>query len=81
MNRNDSSSLNRLVTNLDLNPSWTYFAASATSAETTGITVATSEGYYFNKSDLVKVPSTGEIMLILNSSASGLTAVRGLNEP
>jgi hypothetical protein len=54
-------------------------AASATSAET-ALTIATSEGVYFNKNDLVKVPLTGEIMLITNSTTSAVTAVRGLTK-
>ncbi len=63
----------------DLQPSWTYLAASATSAET-ALTTATSEGVYFNKYDLVKLPLTGEIMLVTNSTTSAITAVRGLNK-
>jgi len=60
----------------DLNPSWSTLAASATSAATT-ITVATGEGPYFNKYDLVKVPATGEVMLVTNVSSDTLTVVRG----
>lgn len=40
------------------------------------LTTATGEGLYFNKNDLVKVPITGEIMLITNSTTSEITAVR-----
>jgi len=60
----------------DLNPSWSYIAATATSADTS-LTVTTSEGVYFNKNDLVKNPVTGEIMLITASTTSAVTAVRG----
>lgn len=60
-----------------LNPSWTTFSGSATSAVTGNIPVATGTGNYFTPYDLVKVPSTGEIMLILDNSANGISAVRG----
>jgi hypothetical protein len=60
----------------DLNPSWSSLAASAGSA-TLNLTVAGGEGYYFNVYDLVKIPSTGEIILITAISVSAVTAVRG----
>jgi hypothetical protein len=60
----------------DLNPSWSTLGASATSAAT-ALTVATDEGSYFNKYDLVKIPSTGEIILVTATSTSGITAIRG----
>ena len=60
----------------DLNPSWSSLGASATSAATQ-LTITTNEGVYFNKYDLVKIPSTGEIILVTNSSTSEITAIRG----
>ncbi len=60
----------------DLNPSWSSLAASATSAAT-NFTVASQEGYYFNVYDLVKIPSTGEIVLVTAIAACAVTAVRG----
>lgn len=59
-----------------LNPSWATVTATA-SASLTGITVVTGEGLYFNKYDLVKIPSTGEVILVTATEASGITAVRG----
>jgi hypothetical protein len=60
----------------DLNPSWSSLSVSAGSA-TTGLTVADYEGSYFNKYDLVKIPSTGEIILITATATCGVTAIRG----
>jgi len=62
---------------LDLNPSWSSLAASATAAATT-LSVATGEGAYFNKYDLVKIPATGEVVLVTSVSGDNLTVVRGL---
>ena len=59
----------------DLNPSWSSLAASATSAAT-NLTVASQEGYYFNVYDLVKIPSTGEIILVTAIAACAVTAIR-----
>lgn len=59
----------------DLNPSWSSLAASATSAAT-NFTVATNEGNYFNKYDLVKIPATGEVILITATAACAVTAIR-----
>lgn len=61
---------------MDLNPSWSAFGASATSAAT-AVTVTTNTGNYFNAYDLIKNPTTGEIMLVLSAGTSALTAVRG----
>lgn len=63
----------------DLNPSWSSLAASATSAAT-NFTVAGAEGNYFNKYDLVKIPSTGEIILVTATAACAVTAIRALKE-
>jgi len=60
----------------DLNPSWSAFAASATSAAA-DITVTTGTGNYFNKYDLVKNPTTSEIMMVLSAGANAISAVRG----
>ena len=59
----------------DLNPSWSSLAAAATSAAT-NFTVAGGEGYYFNVYDLVKIPSTGEIILVTAIAACAITAIR-----
>jgi hypothetical protein len=60
----------------DLNPSWSSAAASAGSADTE-ITMAAGEGDYFNKYDLVKIPSTGEVILVTATSTCAVTAIRG----
>jgi hypothetical protein len=60
----------------DLNPSWSSVGATASSADT-NITVASGEGNYFNKYDLVKIPSTGEIILVTATSTCAVTAIRG----
>ena len=60
-----------------LNPSWATLNG-ATSAGSSNIVVHTGEGYYFNISDLVKVPSTGEIMYVTAASVStAFSATRG----
>lgn len=60
----------------DLNPSWSSLAATASSADT-NLTVAAGEGYYFNPYDLVKIPSTGEVILVTTIADCAVTAVRG----
>jgi len=60
----------------DLNPSWSTTSNTATSAAL-GIPLVTGEGSYFNVYDLIKVPSSGEIMLVTAVAACGVTAVRG----
>ena len=60
----------------DLNPSWSALAASATSAATS-LTVTTGEGVFFNRNDLVKIPATGEVMLVTHTAANAITAIRG----
>lgn len=60
----------------DLNPSWSSLATSATSAATE-LTLAAGEGDYFNTYDLVKIPSTGEIILVTATSTCAVTAIRG----
>jgi hypothetical protein len=60
----------------DLNPTWSSLSASATSAAT-ALAVATGEGVYFNKYDIVKVPSTGEVILVTLTAANGITGIRG----
>jgi len=58
-----------------LNPSWDTLSASATSAATA---ISVNYPAFFNKYDLLKVPSTGEVLLLTAASTSGaLTAVRG----
>jgi len=61
-----------------LNPSWTTLA-SATCASSATLYVSIGTDHYFNVNDLVKVPSTGEIMLITRVAglADALTATRG----
>lgn len=60
-----------------LNPSWSTFSASAHSAD---VALSITNPTYFNKYDLLKVPSTGEIVLVTNTATStGLTAIRGYN--
>ena len=59
-----------------LNPSWSSASASATSAATV-LTAASGEGAYFNKYDLLKVPSTGETMLVTASTNDTITVIRG----
>lgn len=60
----------------DLLPSWSTLANSASNSATT-FTVATGEGAYFNKYDLVKIPATGEVVLVTNINGDQLTVIRG----
>lgn len=60
----------------DLNPSWASTSASATSAAT-NLSLGSGEGDYFNVYDLVKIPSTGEVILVTATSTCGVTAIRG----
>jgi hypothetical protein len=60
----------------DLNPSWSTASSAAASANT-NIVLLGGEGNYFNVYDLVKVPSTGEIVLVTAVAACAITAVRG----
>ena len=53
--------------------SWTTLAVSAISAAT----VLTASAAYFNTNDLIKVPSTGEIMLVTSVTSTAITVVRG----
>jgi len=60
-----------------LNPSWTTLAASAMtgySGETTPLTASNSG--YLNKYDLIKLPITGEIMLVTGVAGTAFTAAR-----
>ena len=69
----------------DLNPSWASLAACAASAATPGtsttiLTTQTGEVYYFNKYDIIKFPSTGELCLVSSvACAAGdeMTVIRG----
>jgi hypothetical protein len=56
-----------------LNPTWTTLAASATSAAT----ALTATDAIFNAYDLVKVPSTGEVMLVSSVTTTAITVTRG----
>lgn len=60
----------------DLNPSWSTLASSCASGDGT-INVASGTGAYFNKYDLVKAPSTGEVFLVTDVNTDALTAKRG----
>ena len=61
----------------ELNPSWDTTSTSETSATET---VDVDHGTYFNKYDLVKVPRTGEVMLVTAIDTNDLTVVRGYGE-
>jgi hypothetical protein len=61
----------------DLNPTWSTFAVSALSSATVLTAANATEGAYFQKFDLLKIPRTGEVMLISSSTTSALTVVRG----
>lgn len=56
----------------ELQPSWTTFAVSAAS-NATAITAANA---YINKYDLLKVPSTGEVMLCTSVTSTAVTVIR-----
>jgi hypothetical protein len=64
----------------DLNPSWSNPTANA-SAPATGtsanLAVTAGTGPYFNRYDIVKNSRSGEIMLVVRTSTSDITAVRG----
>ena len=57
----------------ELQPSWTTLAVSAASGAT-ALTGANNS--YVNKFDLLKVPSTGEVMLCTSVTGSAITVVR-----
>lgn len=60
----------------ELNPSWTTLAVSATSADT----VLSASNAYFNKYDLIKVPVTGEVMLVTAVSSTAVTVTRSVGD-
>lgn len=62
---------------MELNPSWDTTPSAETSAETV---ITVGHGTYFNTYDLVKVPRTGEVMLVTSISTNDLTVVRGYGE-
>lgn len=51
-------------------PTWSTFAASATSAAT-ALTAAADEELYFSANDLIKVPATTEVMLVTSVVDAG----------
>lgn len=57
----------------ELQPSWTTFAVSATSAALS----FTATNAYINKFDLLKVPVTGEVMLCTAQTTTAVTVIRG----
>lgn len=69
----------------ELHPAWASLAACADSAATPGtsttiLSTQTGEVYYFNKYDLIKFPSTGELALVSSvACAAGdeMTVIRG----
>lgn len=58
----------------ELNPSWTTLAVSAHSADT----VLSASAAYFNKYDLVKIPVTGEIVLVTAVTNTAVTVTRSV---
>jgi hypothetical protein len=61
----------------DLNPTWSTFAVSAVSSATALTGYNDAESAYFNKFDLIKIPRTGEVILIQSISGSAFTVLRG----
>lgn len=61
---------------MDLNPSWSAIRASAGAADTV-ISATTNTGPYFNVYDMVKNPTTTEIMMVLSAGTSVFSATRG----
>jgi len=66
-----------------LNPSWTTLASSMSGlSSTSAATACVSDATIFNTWDVVKVPNTGEVMIVLSSDRSGgiLTLLRNIGE-
>ena len=61
----------------ELTPSWTTFAVSAASGTSGSTTVITAANAYINQFDLLKVPSTGEVMLCTTVTSTAVTCIRG----
>lgn len=61
----------------ELTPSWTTFAVSAVSGTSGSTTVITAANAYINQFDLLKVPSTGEVMLCTTVTSTAVTCIRG----
>lgn len=60
----------------ELNPSWTTIAAYASAADT----VLSASSAYFNKYDLAKIPSTGEVVLVTAVSTTAITVTRSVGD-
>lgn len=62
----------------ELNPTWTTLTAYASS----GDVVLSASANYFNKYDLVKIPSTGEVVLVTGTTtaASAITVTRTVGD-
>jgi len=65
----------------ELNPTWATFPT-AHGAMVVAITTQATQRTYFNMYDLIKVPRTGEVMLVTdhNTSGTSITVVRGYGE-
>lgn len=63
----------------DLRASWTTLAEALDNVET-AVDVATGTGAYFRANDIVKIPETQEVMLVVSIATDTLTVVRGFGE-
>lgn len=62
----------------DLDVRWAANGAATATSTATTINVATGKGTYFGVGDLVKVPSTGEVVKVTAVSTDALTVTRGI---
>ena len=56
---------------------WTAYAGATETSPGTSIAVTTGTGTHFRSGDLIKVPRTGEVMLVVSVSGDTLTVTRG----
>lgn len=59
------------------NPRWATRVGAAEESPSDQVSVAAGQGTYFRSGDLIKVPRTGEVILVLSASGDTLNVVRG----
>ena len=59
------------------NPRWTAYAGAGEASPQTSVPVTSGTGSYFRTGDLIKVPRTGEVMLVNSVAGDTLTVTRG----
>lgn len=62
----------------DTDVRWAAHGSTASTSTATSLVMATGKGAYFGVGDLIKVPSTGEVMKVTAVSTDTLTVTRGI---